>query len=50
LVRYPDCEPLRGGELVTTGTLTEAMPARAGETWIAEFEGIALGPLQLHFV
>ncbi len=49
LVRYPDCDPLIAGELVTTGTLTEAMPARAGETWIAEFDGIALGPLQLHF-
>lgn len=32
IARYPSCEPLRAGELVTTGTLTEAMPARVGET------------------
>ena len=49
-MRYPDCKPLRGKELVTTRTLTEAMPARASETWVAEFEGTAVGPLQLHFV
>lgn len=47
--RYPDCEPLKAGEIVTTGTLTEAMPARAGETWTVRFEGIALAPLRLGF-
>lgn len=36
-------------ELVTTGTLTEAMPARAGETWTASFAGIELTALQLGF-
>lgn len=46
---YPNCEPLSPGELVTTGTLTEAVPARPGETWAARFEGIDLGPLQLRF-
>jgi 2-keto-4-pentenoate hydratase len=49
LARYPESAPLRGGELITTGTLTEAMPARVGETWVAKFDGIALGPLQLRF-
>ena len=48
--RYPDLEPLRAGELVTTGTLTEAMPAVSGETWYAKFSGIDLEPLQLEFV
>ncbi len=47
--RYPDLEPLRAGELITTGTLTEAMPAIAGETWCAKFSGIDLEPLQLEF-
>ncbi|MFK4980083.1 hypothetical protein ACI39V_28375, partial [Klebsiella pneumoniae] len=37
---YPD--PLRAGELVTTGTLTEAPPIAAGETWTAAFDGIPL--------
>ena len=45
--RFPVCEPLRAGELVTTGTLTEAMPARVGETWCVRFEGVEIGPLQL---
>lgn len=49
VARHPRCEPLRAGEIVTTGTLTEAMPARAGETWTARFEGIKLAPLQLAF-
>ncbi|KUO67473.1 MAG: hypothetical protein APF80_09465 [Alphaproteobacteria bacterium BRH_c36] len=49
IARYPDCEPLGPGELVTTGTLTEAMAARSGETWTARYEGIELTPLQLHF-
>lgn len=49
IARYPSCEPLHAGELVTTGTLTEAMPARAGETWAARFEGIDLMPLRLSF-
>lgn len=49
IARYPNCEPLGAGELVTTGTLTEAMPARPGEAWSARFEGIELKPLQLHF-
>lgn len=49
IARYPNCEPLGAGELVTAGTLTEAMPARPGETWSARFEGIELKPLQLHF-
>lgn len=49
LARYPVCDPLRAGELVTTGTLTEAMPVRAGEAWAAHFDGIGLGPLHLAF-
>ncbi|MCZ7660388.1 MAG: hydratase [Xanthobacteraceae bacterium] len=47
IARYPACEPLRAGELVTTGTLTEAMPAVAGETWTSRFTGIDLPPLSL---
>jgi 2-oxo-3-hexenedioate decarboxylase len=50
IARHPKCEPLRPGELVTTGTLTEAMPARTGDSWAARFEGIGVSPLQIHFV
>jgi 2-oxo-3-hexenedioate decarboxylase len=48
LVRYPVCEPLRPGELVTTGTLTEAMPAVGGQTWSTRLSGIDLQGLRLH--
>ncbi|WP_457153463.1 2-keto-4-pentenoate hydratase [Mesorhizobium sp. P5_C1] len=42
-------DPLRAGEIITTGTLTEAMPAVAGETWTTDVRGIALKPVQLQF-
>jgi 2-oxo-3-hexenedioate decarboxylase len=40
VARFPACEPLRAGELITTGTLTEAMPANAGEVWSTSLAGI----------
>jgi 2-oxo-3-hexenedioate decarboxylase len=48
LGRYTACEPLRPGELVTTGTLTEAMPAVGGQTWSTRLSGIDLQGLRLH--
>jgi 2-oxo-3-hexenedioate decarboxylase len=42
--------PLAGGEIVTTGTLTKAMPVVAGETWVARPAGIALDEIRLRFV
>ena len=47
LTRYPGAEPLRAGELVSSGTLTESKPIRAGETWTAAVDGIALPGLTL---
>ena len=32
LARY-GCEPLRAGEFVSTGTLTQALPATPGGLW-----------------
>lgn len=49
LARFPGCEPLRAGELVTTGTLTEAMPALAGEAWSTRLNGIRVDGLHLRF-
>ena len=40
-------EPLQAGELVTTGTLTSALPILAGETWTTELSGIELPGLEL---
>jgi 2-keto-4-pentenoate hydratase len=43
--RSPWAEPLRPGELVSTGALTTPMLIAPGETWRAEAEGIDLAPL-----
>jgi 2-keto-4-pentenoate hydratase len=43
----PGAEPLRPGELVSTGTLTAAHPIRAGESWRVEPEGLDLAPVTL---
>src|ERR1700686_1291608 len=45
--RFPD-EPLSGGEIVSSGTLTAAHPLEVNNLWKAELEGLALPPLMLH--
>ncbi|MBI3045539.1 MAG: fumarylacetoacetate hydrolase family protein [Betaproteobacteria bacterium] len=40
LSRQPQFEPLAPGEIVTTGTLTAAMPIKPGETWASRYEGL----------
>jgi 2-oxo-3-hexenedioate decarboxylase len=40
-------EPVQAGEIVSTGTLTEALPAKAGETWTTTLAGIDLPGLSL---
>jgi 2-oxo-3-hexenedioate decarboxylase len=42
--------PLNAGDIVTTGTLTKAMPVKPGETWTAVPKGIALEGITLSFV
>ena len=41
--------PLRAGDIISTGTLTLAMPISAGETWIASVFGIPLEGITLRF-
>jgi len=41
----PDLQP---GDVITTGTWTDALPIAPGETWAAEF-GAPLSPLEVHF-
>lgn len=48
IAAQPGAEPLRRGELVSTGTLTAAHPVAGGERWTVEPVGIDLGPLALH--
>lgn len=38
---------LRAGEIISTGTLTLAMPVRAGESWTAKVSGIPLEEITL---
>jgi 2-oxo-3-hexenedioate decarboxylase len=47
LARQPDSKPLEAGELVTTGTLTRALPIRAGEKWTTSLQGIDLPGISL---
>jgi 2-keto-4-pentenoate hydratase len=49
LARDPVNRLLAAGEIVTTGTLTRAMPVRAGETWSTTLSGIALDGIRLRF-
>jgi 2-keto-4-pentenoate hydratase len=41
--------PLQVGEIISTGTLTLAMPVRAGETWTTNVSGIPLDGPTLRF-
>ena len=49
LATQPEFDALAAGEIVTTGTLTAALPVKPGETWTSEFSGLALEPLKLTF-
>ncbi|MDO9058899.1 MAG: fumarylacetoacetate hydrolase family protein [Bradyrhizobium sp.] len=41
--------PLAAGEIISTGTLTRAMPVAAGEVWSAAPTGIALDEIRVQF-
>lgn len=45
----PGAPDLEAGELVTTGTITNAHPVRAGERWRADYGALGLEPLTLTF-
>jgi 2-oxo-3-hexenedioate decarboxylase len=49
LASDPHNPPLRAGEIVSTGTLTLAMPVGAGESWTAKVSGIPLEEIALRF-
>jgi 2-oxo-3-hexenedioate decarboxylase len=49
LASLPDHPPLAAGELITTGTLTDAMPVVTGETWSTRIDGLPLTGLELRF-
>ena len=41
--------PLAAGDIVTTGTLTRALPVKPGETWTTQLRGIPLEGIGLRF-
>ncbi len=49
LRQCPGAVDLQAGDVVTTGTWTDAWPVQPGQTWRADF-GAPLTPLQLRFV
>jgi 2-oxo-3-hexenedioate decarboxylase len=49
LARQPQAEPLRAGEIVTTGVLTDAHAVTAGETWRTEISDLPLRGLTIDF-
>ncbi|WP_188396654.1 2-keto-4-pentenoate hydratase [Oxalicibacterium flavum] len=50
LQTQPQFAPLQAGELIATGTLTDAHPIKPGQTWSSAFSGLTLPGLTLSFV
>jgi 2-oxo-3-hexenedioate decarboxylase len=51
LATQPQFEPLAAGEIITTGTLTAALPIRPGESWSSRYEGLpGVSGLELTFI
>jgi 2-oxo-3-hexenedioate decarboxylase len=49
LVDDPTNPPLRSGEIISTGTLTLAMPIKAGQTWTTKASGVPLEDISVRF-
>jgi len=49
LEKDPHAQPLEPGEIITTGTLTDAQPVKPGETWTTRLEGLDLPGMTLAF-
>jgi 2-oxo-3-hexenedioate decarboxylase len=50
LGKHPDAPPLEAGEIVSTGTLTDAHPVAPGERWSTDLHGFATRGLEIEFV
>ena len=49
LAGQPQFPPLAAGEIVTTGTLTDAWPVAAGETWRSDYGSLGIYGLEVDF-
>ena len=47
IASQPEAEPLRPGEIVTTGTLTDAWPIAAGQQWRTDYGDLHLPGIEL---
>ncbi len=45
----PAAPPVGAGEIVTTGTVTDAWPVAPGQTWTADYGTLGLRPVELAF-
>jgi 2-oxo-3-hexenedioate decarboxylase len=50
LAGQPAAPPLAAGEIVTTGTLTDAWPVATGQTWHSDYGELRLAGLRLSFI
>lgn len=50
LAGLPGHPPLAAGEIVTSGTLTDALPIAAGEVWTTRVSGLPVAPVTLRLV
>jgi 2-oxo-3-hexenedioate decarboxylase len=49
IAQQPQAPRLTEGEIVTTGTITDAWPVEAGETWSSDYGTLGLSGLMLRF-
>ena len=49
LARQPFMEPIAAGEIISTGTITDALPVKPGETWSTEISGLPLQSLTISY-
>jgi 2-oxo-3-hexenedioate decarboxylase len=49
LARQPEAPPLAAGEIISTGTLTDAHPVAPGERWSTRLSGMPLDGLAVRF-
>jgi len=50
LAGQPQFKPLAAGEIITTGTITDAWPVARGETWSSDYGALGLQGLRLRFL
>ena len=49
IAKHPNPSLLQSGEMVTTGTLTAALPIQPGQSWTTNLNGIDLPGISISF-